>query len=61
MTIPNIFQTTEVAQLIDRINMLSPDTKPLWGKMYADQMLAHVNVVYEIAFEDLQNTVRIDH
>ena len=44
MNIPNIFQATEVAQLIDRINMLSPSTKPLWGKMYADQMLAHVNV-----------------
>jgi hypothetical protein len=53
MNIPNIFQATEVAQLIDRINMLSPSTKPLWGKMYADQMLAHVNVAYEMAFEDL--------
>jgi len=53
MNIPNIFQATEVAQLIERINMLSPSTKPLWGKMYSDQMLAHVNVVYEMAFEDL--------
>lgn len=53
MNIPNIFQATEVAQLIERINMLSPSTKPLWGKMYADQMLAHVNVAYEMAFEDL--------
>ena len=53
MNIPNIFQATEVAQLIDRINILSPSTKPLWGKMYADQMLAHVNVAYEMAFEDL--------
>ncbi len=33
--------------------MLSPSTKPLWGKMYADQMLAHVNVAYEMTFEDL--------
>jgi len=53
MNIRNIFQATEVAQLIDRINMLSPSTKPLWGKMYADQMLAHVNVAYEMTFEDL--------
>ena len=53
MNIPNIFQATEVAQLIERINMLSPSTKPLWGKMYSDQMLAHVNVAYEMAFEDL--------
>ena len=53
MNIPNIFQATEVAQLIERINMLSPSTKPLWGKMFADQMLAHVNVACEMAFEDL--------
>ena len=53
MNIPNIFQATEVAQLIDRINILSPSTKPLWGKMYADQILAHVNVAYEMPFEDL--------
>ena len=33
--------------------MLSPDTKPLWGKMYADQMLAHVNLAYEMELEDL--------
>ena len=46
-------QATEVAQLIDRNNMLSPDTKTLWGRMYADQMLAHLNVAYEMAFEDL--------
>lgn len=53
MNIPNIFQATEVAQLIDRINRLSPNTKPLWGKMQVDQMLAHVNVAYEMAFENL--------
>ena len=53
MNIPNIFQATEVTQLIDRINRLSPNTKPLWGKMQVDQMLAHVNVAYEMAFENL--------
>lgn len=53
MIIPNILQATEVAQLIDRNNMLSPDTKPHWGRMYADQMLAHLNVAYEMVFEDL--------
>ena len=53
MIIPNIFQATEVDQLIERINMLSPSTKSLCGKMYSDQMLAHVNVAYEMVFEDL--------
>lgn len=27
--------------MINRINNLKPDTKPLWGKMSASQMMAH--------------------
>lgn len=48
----NIFDTKETEAVIDRINNLSPITRPLWGKMSADQMLAHCNVTYEMAFED---------
>ena len=48
----NIFDTKETEAVIDRINNLSPTTRPLWGKMSADQMLAHCNVTYEMAFED---------
>jgi hypothetical protein len=35
-----------------RINKLTPQTQALWGKMSVDQMLAHCNVTYEMAFED---------
>ena len=48
----NIFDTKETDLVIDRINNLSPTTRPLWGKMSADQMLAHCNVTYEMTFED---------
>ena len=47
----NIFNAQEVAGVISRINLLKPDSKPLWGKMTVDQMLAHCNVTYELIFE----------
>ncbi|MEY3422806.1 MAG: hypothetical protein RIR48_3135 [Bacteroidota bacterium] len=48
----NVFSTQDVNDIISRINHLTPDTKPLWGKMSATQMLAHCNVSYEMAFEN---------
>lgn len=52
MSLPNVF-TQEVAdRLIARINNLSSEAQPKWGKMSVDQMLAHCNVTYEMAFED---------
>ncbi len=50
LTMKNIFDPTITAELIHRINSLSSDTKPLWGKMNVDQMLAHCCVAYEMAF-----------
>jgi Protein of unknown function (DUF1569) len=38
--------------MIQRINKLSSSTQGLWGKMSVDQMLAHCNVTYEMAYED---------
>lgn len=52
MALPDIF-TEEVSQkVINRINALTPETQPQWGKMSVSQMLAHCNVTYEMAFED---------
>lgn len=31
-------------EVVDRINKLSPESKPLWGKMNSGQMLAHCTV-----------------
>lgn len=51
--IKNIFELSVVNEIIDRINFLTADTKPLWGKMSVSQMLAHCNVTYETVYEEL--------
>lgn len=48
----NIFDSKATDSIIDRINKLQSTTKPLWGKMSVDQMLAHCNVTYEMVYED---------
>ena len=44
--IKSVFNAADVAELIDRINKLTPQSTPLWGKMNVGQMLAHTNVTY---------------
>ena len=48
----NIFDLAVVNELIERIQKLQANTMPKWGTMSADQMLAHCNVSYEMAFEN---------
>lgn len=50
--IKNIFDPQVSEEIIHRINSLSADVKPLWGKMDAAKMLAHCNVTYEQVFEN---------
>lgn len=52
MPLPNIFQQEVSEEVIQRINKLTSSTKPLWGKMSVDQMLAHCSVTYEMIYED---------
>lgn len=52
MALPNIFTAQVSADIINRINKLTPATQALWGKMNVGQMLAHSNVTYEMIFED---------
>ncbi len=52
MALPNIFTKEATTQVIARVNALSPETSPKWGKMNVSQMLAHCNVTYEMAYED---------
>ncbi|WP_321539071.1 hypothetical protein [Flavobacterium piscinae] len=47
----NIFTPEVTQELISRINQITPTQQPLWGKMNADQMLAHCNVAYSYTFE----------
>lgn len=52
MALPNIF-TKEVSEsIISRINKLTPQTQPKWGKMSVEKMLAHCNVTYEYIYEN---------
>ncbi|MGJ8732499.1 DUF1569 domain-containing protein [Cellulophaga fucicola] len=48
----NLFTKEDVLFTKKRIAKLTPCTKPLWGKMRVDQMLAHCNVAYEMTYEN---------
>lgn len=48
----NVYNSKDVNEFVTRINKLTPESKPEWGKMSADQMFAHINVAYEMALED---------
>jgi len=50
--IKSVFNSADVAEIKQRINKLTPLTAGLWGKMHLAQMLAHVNVSYEMAYTD---------
>jgi hypothetical protein len=52
MALPNIFQSEIGELVISRIEKLTPQSQPLWGKMNVAQMLAHCNVTYEMSLED---------
>lgn len=52
MALPNVFSTEVSAQLIERIQQLSPQSAAKWGKMNVAQMLAHCNVTYEMVYEN---------
>lgn len=47
----NIFDAAITAEIIERINALTPTTSAKWGKMNVAQMLAHCNVTYEMFYE----------
>lgn len=47
----NIFDAQVAQNYINRINLLNKDSQRLWGTMTAPQMLAHLNVSYELVYE----------
>lgn len=49
-TMPSVFNASDVAVLIDRLNQLGPAAQAKWGKMDVAQMLAHCNVTYELMY-----------
>lgn len=49
----NVFNQADTAEIIARINKLSPSSQALWGKMSVGQMLAHCNVTYEMVYDNI--------
>lgn len=49
----SVFNQNDVAELINRIENLTPTTKGLWGKMSVAQMLAHCNITYELVYDNI--------
>lgn len=48
----NIFDAAVTAEVIERIEKLTPDSERIWGTMTPAQMLAHCCVTYEYVFEN---------
>jgi len=45
----SIYQPEVLAEVIERINALKPDSKALWGKMNAAQMMSHCYATLRVA------------
>ncbi len=50
MSFSNHFSPEILEQTLARLDKLSVDTPAQWGKMDAAQMLAHVNIAYDLAY-----------
>ncbi|CAL2093982.1 DUF1569 domain-containing protein [Tenacibaculum sp. 190524A05c] len=48
----NIFTKEVTDEVVGRINTLTAETQPKWGKMNVAQMLAHCSVSYEGVYTD---------
>ena len=48
----DLFDKRVSEETIERIDALTANTQPKWGKMNVAQMLAHCNVTYELAYEN---------
>ena len=50
--IKNIFDKEVVNEIVERINLLTSESQPQWGKMTVGQMLAHCNVTYQLVYDN---------
>lgn len=54
----NIFEKAVTDEVINRVNQLTQDTEPSWGKMNVGQMLAHLNVAYEFVYDNKHDSTK---
>jgi len=50
----NLFNESDKSELIERINKLTSDTVPEWGKMNVSQMLEHCTVSVRLALGEIK-------
>ena len=48
MEVKTLFDEAAYAEIVERVNKLTPDTQRLWGKMTASQMLAHLKEAFKV-------------
>lgn len=48
--ISNLFDPIENEKMLARIEALHKDSKPLWGKMNVEQMMAHINLTFKYTY-----------
>ncbi len=55
MTLLNTFDPKTTETVFARLEKLNYMSKPQWGKMNVAQMLAHLNVTYDLAYDRVQS------
>ncbi len=50
----SLFDVTTNAEIINRLNNLTQFSKPLWGKMTVEQMLAHLELSFHVNFGTIE-------
>jgi len=55
----NLLHKETTNEIIERINRVTADTKPLWGKMNAAQMMAHCQAPIKVSFGEAKRSGRL--
>lgn len=55
----NIFNLDDKNEILDRIDQLHPNSKPMWGKMSVSQMLAHCIPPTRISSGEIEGKQRL--
>ena len=51
----SLFNKQDAESFIQRINKISSETRPAWGKMNASQLMAHCNAALEMAHGEIKS------
>ena len=55
MALQSVFDAKTTEETFKRLEKLNYMSKPQWGKMNVAQMLAHLNVTYDLAYDKIQS------